>query len=96
MNPPSADIAGARIRYGHRKAGGDRGIDRVAAAAQDVGADLRRYLFLRHHHAVLGRNGVHRVERGWDIGSPRILCGGRRKTKRQSGNEGEKCPPCRI
>ena len=66
----AADIAGARIGDGQRKAGGDRGIDRIAALPQDVGADLRGDLFLRHHHAVFGGNGVNgarvgrRIERG--------------------------------
>ena len=57
----AADVAGARIGHGQRKAGGDRGIDRIAALSQNIGADLRRELFLRHHHAVFGRNGVNGV-----------------------------------
>ena len=63
----AADIAGARIGDGQRKAGGDRGVDRIAALPQDVGADLRGDLFLRHHHAVLGRNGAN----GGEIGAAR-------------------------
>jgi hypothetical protein len=35
----AADIAGAWIGHGHRKAGRDRGIDRIAARAPDFGAD---------------------------------------------------------
>ena len=54
----AADISGARIGHGHRKAGSDRGIDRIAALSQEVGADLRREFFLRDHHAVLGGNGM--------------------------------------
>ena len=54
----AADVAGARIGHGHGKAGRDRGIDRIAAAFEHVGADLRRDLFLRHHHAVLGDDGM--------------------------------------
>ena len=50
----AADIAGARIGHGQRKAGRDRGIDRIAALPQDVGADLRGEFLLRHHHAVFG------------------------------------------
>ena len=60
----AADIAGARIGHRQRKAGGDRGIHRIAALPQDIGADLRRELFLRHHHAVFGRNGVNRAGSG--------------------------------
>ena len=58
----AADVAGARIGHGQRKAGGDRGVDRIAALPQDVGADLRGEFFLRHHHAVFGRNGANRGE----------------------------------
>ena len=57
----AADVAGARIGHGQGKAGGDRGIDRIAALSQNIGADPRRELFLRHHHAVFGRNGVNGV-----------------------------------
>ncbi|MET4261878.1 hypothetical protein ABIC09_006849 [Bradyrhizobium sp. S3.12.5] len=91
----AADIAGTRISHGHRKAGRDGCIDGIATTPQDVGADLRRYLLLRHHHAVLGGDRVHRVERRGDIGPPRILRSRRCKTKRQSGDECEKSPPCR-
>ena len=48
----AADIAGARIGDGEREADGDRGIDRVAAAVEDLDADARGAAFLRHHHAV--------------------------------------------
>ena len=54
----AADIAGARIGHRQRKAGCDRGIDRIAALPQDVGADLGREFLLRHHHAVFGGNGA--------------------------------------
>ena len=57
----AADIARARIGHGHGKAGRHRGIDRIAAALQHVGADPRRDLLLRHHHAVLGGHGMNRV-----------------------------------
>jgi len=53
----AADIAGARIGHRHRKADGDRGIDRIAAFLQNVDADARRRCFLRHHHPV-GRDGL--------------------------------------
>jgi len=35
----AAEIAGTRIGHRQREAGGDRGVDRVAALAQDVEAD---------------------------------------------------------
>ncbi len=35
----AADISGARIGHGHRKSGGHRGIDRIAAALEHIGAD---------------------------------------------------------
>ena len=41
----AADVAGARIGHGQRKAGRDRGIDRIAALPQDVGADPARRAF---------------------------------------------------
>ena len=50
----AADIAGAGIGDGQRKTGRDRGIDRVAALPQNVGADPRGDLLLRHDQAVLG------------------------------------------
>ena len=48
----AADVAGARIGNGHRKADRDRGVDRVAAALEHLDADPRGAFFLRHHHAV--------------------------------------------
>ena len=57
----AADIAGARIGHGHRKANRDRGIDRIAATLEHIRADMRRDLLLRHHHAVLGDNRVRRI-----------------------------------
>ena len=48
----AADIAGARIGHSHREADRDRGIDRVAAALQNIDADPRGQRLLRHHHAV--------------------------------------------
>ena len=41
MKPPPPMIAGARIGHRQREADGDRGIDRVAAALENVGADAR-------------------------------------------------------
>ena len=57
----AADVSGARIGYGQRKAGGDRGIDRIAALPQDIGAYLCSDLFLRHDHAVFGNNAMNGV-----------------------------------
>ena len=51
----AADIAGARIGHGQRKADRDRGVDRVAAAVEDLDADAGGAAFLRHHHAVVAR-----------------------------------------
>ncbi len=56
----AADVAGARIGHRHGEADRDRGIDRVAAAAQHVGADARGARLLRHHHAVLGGDRLDR------------------------------------
>ena len=49
----AADIAGAGIGHGQCEADGDCGVDRVAAAVEDLDADARGALFLRHHHAVV-------------------------------------------
>jgi hypothetical protein len=49
----AADIAGARISHGKRKADRDRSIDGIAALLENVGADARRESLLRHDHAVL-------------------------------------------
>ncbi len=57
----AADISRARIGHRHRETGGHRGIDRVAATPQHVGADVRRDFFLRDHHAVFGDDGMNGV-----------------------------------
>jgi hypothetical protein len=54
----AADISGARISHGQRKAGGDRGIDRITALPQDIGANLCADFLLRHHHAVFREHGM--------------------------------------
>ena len=54
----AADISGARIAHGQRKAGGDRGIDRIAALPQDIGANVCADFLLRHHHAVFSKDGM--------------------------------------
>ena len=57
----AADIAGARIGHRHGKAGRDRGIDRIAALLEHIGADRGCEPFLRHHHAVFGGNRTGRI-----------------------------------
>ena len=56
----AADIAGARIGHRHREADRDRGIDRVAAAIENIDADAGGALLLRHHHAVVARDRLRR------------------------------------
>ena len=82
----AADVSGARIGDGKRKAGGDRGIDRVAALPEDVGADLRGEPFLRHHQAMLGRNGAN----GGEIGG-RVKAAFLRKGRRPAGKRKYEC-----
>ena len=86
----AADIAGAWIGHCHGKAGSNRRIDGVAAALQDVGADARRDLFLRHHHAVFGRDGMNGVGGGRSIEAAALLLRiGGRKTRATAGNRGK-------
>src|SRR5262249_19008898 len=47
-----ADAAHPGLERADRHAGGDRGIDRIAAAAQDLRADLGGPAILRHHDAL--------------------------------------------
>ena len=82
----AADVAGARIGDGQRKAGGDRGVDRIAALPEDVGADLRGEPFLRHHHAMLGRDGAN----GGEIGG-RVSAAFLRKGCRPAGERKYEC-----
>ncbi len=56
----AAEIAGRRIDDGERIADRDRGVDGVAAALEDVDADLGREVLGRHDHAVLGGHRCHR------------------------------------
>ena len=56
----AAEIAGRGIDDGERVAHGDRGIDGVAAAAQDVDADFGREVLRGDDHAVLGGDRRHR------------------------------------
>jgi hypothetical protein len=79
----AADISGARIGDGKRKAGGDRGIDRVAALPENIGADLRGEPFLRHHQAMLGRDGANRGEIGRRVDTAFLREGRRPAGKRK-------------
>ena len=76
----AAEIAGARIGHRHGKAGGDRGIHRVAAARQHVAADPCRKLLLRHHHAVRGDDRRETIRGRQRHAAPRIL---RRRAARE-------------
>ena len=60
----AAEIAGARIGDRERKADRDRGIDRVAAAVEDLDADAGGAFLLRHHHAVAGEDRRRRANGG--------------------------------
>ena len=74
----AAEIAGARIGHGERKACGNRGIHRIAALPQNVGADARRGRFLRHHHAVLGDDHLRMSD---------LLVAARRDRQREEAND---------
>ena len=50
----AADIAGARIGHREREGRGHRGVDRIAASLENIGADARGDRFLGDHHAVCG------------------------------------------
>jgi len=60
MKPPP------RNRDGERESDRDGGVDRVAAALQDVEPDARRRCFLGHDHAMPGHHRTRRGERGDD------------------------------
>ena len=98
----AADVSGPRIGDGEREAGGDRGIDRVAALPQDVGADLRGDPFLRHHQAMLGRNGANGGEIGGRVNAAFLRKGRRPVDKRKyelwqlPGATGSKRPSSKI
>ena len=62
----AADITGARIGDGQRKADRHRGIDGVAAAVEDLDADAGGARLLRHHHAVVREDRRHRRNRRRD------------------------------
>ncbi len=60
----AADISGTRISHGHRETGGDRGVDCIAAAGQNITADLRRDPLLGDDHAALCGNRLERSDCG--------------------------------
>ena len=80
----AADIAGARIGHGQREADRDRGVDRIAALLQNVGADPRGHRLLRHHHAVRGGDGLRVADRGIQA-----AFGARQQRQREKADEGE-------
>ena len=83
----AADIAGPGIGDGKRKSCRDRRIDGVAALAQDVAADLRGDLLLRHHDTVLGADGRSAVCGRGHIGVAGKGACGENETKRESRHE---------
>ena len=92
----AADISGARITHRQRKAGGDRGIDGVAALAQDVGADLRCEFFLRHHHAVLGEDGADRISRRRRVNAALLRIRPAERARDDKRGGGEKFAPIAL
>ena len=85
----AADIAGARIGHRQREADRDRGVDGVAAALQNVGADARRQRLLRHHHAMLGDDRLRLADLG--VEAPFAA---RQKRQRQEADERERRELC--
>ena len=75
----AANISRARVGNGHGESGGDSGIDRVAAARQNVTADSGRDALLRNHHAVFCGNRANGFDRRRCVISVSgILCDGGR------------------
>ena len=60
QEPAAAEIAGARVGDGERERGGDRRVDRVAAASEDVEPDRRRVLLRRDDHSASAGSGTPR------------------------------------
>ena len=85
--PAAADVSRARIGHGQRESGGHRRIDRIAAAPEHVGADPCRDFLLRHHHAVLGGDGMNGIKRGRPVGVAPL------SGSRQAAREGQ-CNCC--
>ena len=57
----AADIAGVRQHHRQGEADGHRRIDRIAAAPEDVDADLGRQPVFGGHHPVLAADGIEDV-----------------------------------
>ena len=64
--PAAAEIAGLRQRHREREADRDRRIDGVAAALQNVEADVRRKRLLARDNAMLGIDRMQPVHVGID------------------------------
>ncbi len=77
----AAEVARLRQSHGQREADGDRGVDRVAAAFQDLDTDPRRLRLLARDHAVLGQHRQH----------PRIVGGDRRRGDRLREDRPAQC-----
>ena len=77
MKPPPPRLPARGKRHRQREAGGDRRIDRIAAAAQNIDADRRRRRLLADDHPVFGAGGR----------APRecMLAGARRTGSRRGG-----------
>ena len=89
----AADVSGARIGDGKRKAGGDRGVDRIAALPEDVGTDLRSKPLLCHHQTMLGRDGANGSEIGGRVRAAFLRKGCRSAGKRKYECGGYSAPP---
>ena len=61
----AADAAHPRLDRADRHAGGDGGVDRIAALAQDLRSDLSRSAVLRNHHTFATY---------WPLGDSPLLC----------------------
>ena len=92
-------LAGLWMGHGKRKADRHRRIDRIAAGAQDLDADMSRELLLRHHHPV----ARHHRERARHVGDDRSGRGRRdlrlRRRQCQAGNQpraDDHSPECRC
>ena len=82
----AADIAGARIGDRERKAGRDRGIDRIAAAFEDLDADARGAASCATTMPLRAVTGVARRNRR-RARDRRDLRGGERRAEQQRDDE---------
>jgi hypothetical protein len=83
----AAEIAGLRMRDREREADCDRGIDRVAAAFQNLHAHAGGAFLLARHHAVAGDGGQEARRIGDDRRGRgrRRLCAHKRNGGQQAG-----------